>query len=342
MAVREGEGRVQTICLLILSTVAIAVALYWLRPVLIPFVLAVFFAFGLLPLVDLQMRYLRAPRPLAVCVTFLLAFVGLSALAVLVSVSLAQLSANAGAYQTQIAQLVQRTTAVLTRLGVDPETTVRPLSHIPVDAVGGMIMSTTNAILGVLSQGLLVMVFLFFLLLGGTVHARPTGRTWREVEARIQRYIVTKSVLSAATGVLVSAILAALGIDLALVFGLFAFLLNFIPNLGSIIATLLPLPVVLVSADVSTTTAVLAIALPGLVQIVIGNLVEPKVMGTSLDLHPVTILLALIVWGMLWGIVGMLLATPITAAMKIWFERLDVTEPLADLFAGRLERLKGR
>ena len=138
---------------------------------------------------------------------------------------------------------------------------------------------------------------------------------------------------------LVGTVLAILGIDLALVFGLLAFLLNFIPSVGSLIATLLPLPVVVVSPDISATTAVLAIAVPGTIQFAIGNVIEPKVMGDALDLHPVVILLALIFWGVLWGIVGMLLATPMTAVMKILFEKIELTAPIADLLAGRLDAL---
>ena len=84
----------------------------------------------------------------------------------------------------------------------------------------------------------------------------------------------------------------------------------------------------------------LAIVLPAVIQFVIGNVIEPRIMGGSLDLHPITILLALIVWGMLWGIVGMLLATPLTAVMKIFFERIEHTRAFADLLAGRLERFQ--
>jgi AI-2 transport protein TqsA len=170
--------------------------------------------------------------------------------------------------------------------------------------------------------------------------SQPRGGVWGQVEARIKRYIVTKLVVSAATGLLVGIILTVLRIDLALVFGLFAFLLNFIPSVGSIISTLLPLPVVLMSPEISPLAAVLAIALPAAVQFAIGNVIEPKVMGGSLDLHPITILLALIVWGMLWGVVGMLLATPLTAVMKILFERMELTAPVAELLAGRLDALQ--
>ena len=133
----------------------------------------------------------------------------------------------------------------------------------------------------------------------------------------------------------VSASLALLGVDLALLFGFLVFLLNFIPTVGSIVATLLPLPVVLMSPDSTMTTVVLVLAIPGSIQLVIGNVIAPKVLGETLDLHPVTILLALIFWGMLWGIPGMLLATPITAIMKMMFARMELTAPLSNWMAGR-------
>jgi AI-2 transport protein TqsA len=82
----------------------------------------------------------------------------------------------------------------------------------------------------------------------------------------------------------------------------------------------------------------LAILIPGVIQLVIGNVVDPLVMGESLDLHPVAIVVSLIFWGMIWGVVGMLLAAPIAAILKLLLERLELTRPLANLLAGRLGR----
>jgi len=147
-------------------------------------------------------------------------------------------------------------------------------------------------------------------------------------------------VIAAATGGIAGGILTFLGVDLALVFGLFTFLLNFIPNIGPIIATLLPLPMVLMDPGSTLTTAVLAIGLPGLADFLISSLIEPKVVGGSLNLHPATVLICLIVWGMMWGIVGMFLAIPLTAVMQIFFERFEHTAPIAELLAGRLDRLQ--
>lgn len=337
------EQRIQTICLLILSTVAVATALLWLRPVMIPFVLAVFFTLGLSPLVDLQMRRLHFPRWLAVLLTLVLALALLAGVGVLVTTSATRLAANAGAYRDQLAELVARAsrTLPLERLGIDPETYTNTLLDVPVETVTGMLVSTTNAIIDIASKGFLMLIYVVFLLVGGAVGESHVGGTWSEVETRIKGYIAVKTLLSAGTGIAVGFVLALLGVDLAMVFGLLAFLLNFIPSLGSIIATLLPLPVVVVSPEISTTAAILAIAIPGAIQFSIGNVLEPMFMGDELDLHPVTILLALVLWGMLWGVVGMLLAAPITAMMKIMFERLELTAPIADVLAGRLDRLRG-
>jgi AI-2 transport protein TqsA len=335
------HARIQTICLLIVSTVAIATGLYWLRPVMIPFVLAVFFAFGLTPLIDVQIRYLQMPRLAAVIVTMVLSVVLLTLLGVLVLSSVGQLTANADAYQNQMSQLFQRVTAALPleRFGISPQVPGNPFSEISAGTVSSLLLSATNAIVDISSNGLLVLVFLFYLLLGRVTREQPMGGVWGEVEERIERYLVTKALLSGATGALVGSVLSLLGIDLALVFGLFAFLLNFIPTIGSLVATLLPVPVVLVSPDISATTATLAIALPAIIQFTIGNIIEPKVMGEVFDLHPVTVIMALIVWGVVWGIVGMLLATPMIAIMKILFERMELTKPIADLLAGRLDVL---
>lgn len=333
------EQRIQTICLLVLSTIAVAASLFWLRPILIPFVLALFFSLGLAPVVEAQMRWARMPSGLAVASTLLLLTLALALIGSLISASLAQMSNNAAAYQEQIVLAVERIREQVPfeRLGLkEAGEAFDPFSIVSPASIGNLLVGTTNTILDLSSRGLVVLVFTFFLLAGraATHQRRATGVT-NEIETRVKSYIVNQTLLSAATGVLVWMILAAIGVDLALVFGLFTFLLNFIPNIGSIIAVLLPLPVVLVSPEISSLGAVLAIALPTLVQLVIGNLVAPKIIGDALELHPVTILLALMFWGTLWGIAGMLLAVPITAILRILMERFDVTEPVARLLAGK-------
>jgi AI-2 transport protein TqsA len=336
----QREIRIQTVCLLIICAVAIGIALFMLRTVMVPFVLAIFSALGLSPLIAFQRRYLRLPKSVAILTTFIFGFVILSLLGGLISISLRQLTDNANAYQQQINRLLDQVMMMAEGYGIDPVTVFDSMSGLPFKSVSGIIANLTKGIFDILSNGLLVMLFLFFLLLGGTQTTGPSRGVLGEIELRVQRYIMTKTVVSAATGGIVGGILAFLGVDLALVFGLFAFLLNFIPSIGSIIATLLPLPMVLVNPESTLTTVILAIGLPGLVQLLIGNVIEPKVVGGTLNLHPATVLISLIVWGMIWGIVGMFLAIPLTSVMQIFFERFEHTAPIAELLAGRLDRLQ--
>jgi len=334
----SADQRIQTVSLFVLATVAVGFVLYWLQAVLVPFVLSVFIALGLSPLIDMLSGRLRLPRWLAVLLTLLVAIALLVLVGFLITVSANRLAANAISYQAQVRTLIDGFLErfPLEQYGINPDEVVR----LPLQAISTVAVNIANAIVTLVSQGSVVLIFLGFLLLGGSARTEPVGGIWGEVEFRVKRYIAFKFILSAITGVLVGLILSVLGIDLAMAFGLMAFLLNFIPSIGSIVATLLPLPVVLVSPDVGGVTMVLAILLPGAVQMTIGNVIEPKIMGDGLDLHPVTILLALMIWGALWGIVGMLLATPITAMMRIMLERAELTRPVANLLAGRLDDLR--
>lgn len=331
--------RVQTICLLSLTVLAIGAALKWLAPVMIPFVLAFFFSQILSPLVRLLTERLRLPRAAAVIATLSLAFLLFIGTASLITTSIGQLGANASGYQQKAVQLINSTAEWLPfeHFGIEDSMVTEPLKRYSLGALGNLLLGTTNAILELLSNGLLVLIFLVFLLLGPGSRAAPTGGFWHKIDRPIKRFLFAKGMLSAATGILVGLVLGLLNVDLALLFGLFAFLLNFIPNIGSVIATLLPIPVVVASPDLSTTAAVLAIAVPGAIQFSVGSLIEPKLVGDSLDLSPVAILLNLIIWGMLWGIVGMLLSTPILVMLRILCEQFEDTRPLARLVSASVE-----
>jgi AI-2 transport protein TqsA len=196
-----------------------------------------------------------------------------------------------------------------------------------------ILRNTVGAIFGLLSGVLFVCIFLIFLLAGRDPYAEHS-QMYRDVVQRIRQYVGIHVLISMTTGVLVWATLAIMGLKLAGVFGVLAFVLNFIPSIGSIIVTLLPIPIAVVQFQSSPWMIVLVVALPGVIQNVLGNIIEPKLMGEGLDLHPVTILLALSFWGYLWGIMGMFLAAPITAALRIVLMQFDTFKPLGNLLAG--------
>jgi AI-2 transport protein TqsA len=198
----------------------------------------------------------------------------------------------------------------------------------------------TNAfgrIFGLTSGVLFVSVFVIFLLAGRNPYAEHS-QVYREVVQKVRRYVGTKVVVSAIVGLLVWLTLHKIGMELAGVFGVLTFLLNFIPSIGAIIATLLPIPIAVVEFGDTPSLIILVIVIPTVIHNVMGNFVEPKLMGSGLDLHPVTILLALSFWGLLWGVVGMLLAAPITAALRIVLMQFETLRPVANLLAGDFTR----
>jgi len=336
MTPSNSEQRIRTVCLLILSAVAIGTALYWLRPILIPFVLAVFFTYCLAPIIDLQRRYFHFPRALAIVTTVLLGCVALAAVGVLISVSVGQITANAGAYQQRLSEMFDGLVAALPleRWGIESSDQLTSVLDIPSEAIGGVLAGTASGIMNVVSRGVLVLIFMIFLLIGRGGAKQQGGGVLAEIETGVKRYVIAMLLLSAATGLLVGLTLQIIGLEFAWLFGFLTFLLNFIPNIGSIVAVLLPLPVALLSPELSVTAKVLVVVIPGAIQIVIGNGIAPKVMGDALDLHPIVVLLSLIFFGMIWGIVGMFLATPITAVIRILLAKIEMTRPLAGLLAG--------
>ena len=111
---------------------------------------------------------------------------------------------------------------------------------------------------------------------------------------------------------------------MAFVFALLTIMLNFIPTVGSLFAVALPIPILFLQYQLTWPFWVV-ISICMAVQFFIGNIVESKMLGDSMDLHPITVLICLIFWGLIWGIAGMFLAVPITAILKIVFSRIPST-----------------
>ena len=140
--------------------------------------------------------------------------------------------------------------------------------------------------------------------------------TFKNITQQIQGYIAAKFLISLLTGTLVGVILWLFGVDFAIVWAVLTFLLNFIPNIGSVIAVILPALMTLVQFESFGYTLLVSLIIVA-VQNIIGNIIEPKIMGNRLGLNPLVILLSLLVWGYIWGIVGMFLSVPLTAIVKI-------------------------
>jgi AI-2 transport protein TqsA len=318
--------------LMILAAVASAAALVYTREVMIPFVLAIFITTVVSPMVDYQVVHWRVPSWIAITGALLIVLAILALLGMTLIVAIQTTVQAAGEYSEQTADLIKRVFVELNahRIHVDQ-------SHIAAELEGRLPQLITEAAgtaTTMLSTGFLIMIFVIFLLVGRDSHLRQTG-IYAELEATIRGYITTKTAISAASGLIVGLVLWTLGLRMALLFGLLAFLLNFIPNIGSVIATLLPIPIAVTQFE-SPWTIAAVVGIPGAIHLTIGNLIEPKLMGRGLELHPVTVVLALAFWGLLWGVIGMVLAVPIVASLRIVLMRFTTTRSLGDLMAGHL------
>lgn len=154
-----------------------------------------------------------------------------------------------------------------------------------------------------------------------------------KMRADIRTYVGIKVLTSAATGVLSYLVLKIVGVDFASFWAVLIFLLNFIPTIGSIIATAFPSLLTLVQFD-TLGPFIVTISVLTAVQFSIGSLLEPRLMGNRLNLSPIVILLSLGLWGSIWGIPGMFLCVPITVIIMIVCSYFPATRPVAVLLSG--------
>lgn len=342
----EGE-RIRTVSLLLLAALASAVALHWLEPVLVPLILALVITFVLQPLAESLMRRPRLPRALAVTLSVLVAVAFLLALVVVVTLCVKEVATTAKVYQGSVKTLGRRFArahreitdhSARSSLAYLVEHTI---SDLPIgEFIGRATQLVLNNVADFVARAMLVLVFIIYLLESTT---RRTGKTrtfrrgvWGVIEERIRKYVTIKLAVSVANGIAALAFYWFIGADLVFVFSILHFVLNLIPNVGPVIAVAIPIPFLLLDPRHSTLTVVMALIVPTATHLVIGYHVEPVLLGDSLELHPVTVLICLIFWGMLWGIAGLLLACPLTAALKCVLEGFEFTVPLAALMEGTI------
>ncbi len=191
---------------------------------------------------------------------------------------------------------------------------------------GGVFTGFSN----MLSNSVLILIMVIFMLLEVSTFTKKmkiinpvSVARMDKIVLNLNKYFGTKTLTSFSTGITIAIALAIVGVDFPLMWGMLAFLLNFIPNIGSIIAAIPAVLLALIQLGPSSAlvTAVIYVVVNG----IIGNVIEPKVMGKNLGLSPLIVFVSLIFWGWVLGTVGMLLATPLTMTIKIVLDSLDNT-----------------
>lgn len=209
----------------------------------------------------------------------------------------------------------------------------------------GIIQNIFNSFSSMLGDFFITMVFWMFMIMGKSkfeerlksafYHTKINVEKYlTAINVQLQSYIMIKTITSFVTGTIVTLILWAFGIDFALFWGILTFVLNYIPNIGSLIATVFPIVISFLEYGLGVKTVSLSLLLI-LNQNLIGSFIEPHYMGRQMDLSPVFVLFSLIFWGWIWGIVGMFLSVPIAATMKIMFSNIEPLKPLAVIMGSK-------
>jgi len=333
--------RIASVLVIIISTVFI---LFYLKDVLIPFVLAVIIWFVIRQVQrmigKLSIFGKRIPTGLRTIVSFLIIFGVLTAVVNLLAVNIRQIQDVLPEYEEKLMSIIQ---SIGSQYNIDLIDQVK-------DATAEMEATTVirpilDSLTSVIGNAVMILIYVAFLLLEEAV-IRPkikamsalSGKTndtlaiVSAVDKSMARYLSLKSFVSLLTGIASFIILNIIGVDFAFFWAFLIFLLNYIPNVGSLIGTAFPAVIALVQFD-TFGPALWVLVLVGAVQLIVGNVVEPRMMGNTLNVSPLVVILSLAFWGSIWGVVGMILSVPIIVMMVIIMAQFEQTKMWAILLS---------
>jgi AI-2 transport protein TqsA len=313
--------------LVILAYLVVAVAgLRIAAPILVPVAVAAFIAIVSLPALYAFTRG-GIPRPLAIILVVLLDAAVLAFIGWIVYESATEVRAALPAYLNRFAEIEASALAQLQRWGLEV-TAIPYVDFYQPEIAFDLATRALRGVTGAVSAAFLVLLLVVFML-GEAANLPLKIRTvlgdrandvahYARIVGEVQRYLALKTAISLATGLIIGVSAWFIGVDFALLWGLLAFLLNFIPSIGSIIAAIPALTVALLQLGLGPTFALALVYLA--VNVTLGNFLEPTLMGRRLGLSTLVVLFSLLFWGWVWGITGMLLSLPLTMAAKIVFE----------------------
>jgi AI-2 transport protein TqsA len=289
--------------------------------ILIPFMVAVFVTVLSLPLM-FWLQKIKLPRAVAVAISVTGATAVLAGAGFLVTLGLVEFADRLPRYRQDLEQGIEQAVVWINQRGFE----VKATDIIEPEAAIDLVQKSTAAIAGIVRDTILVLLIVVFMLFEAAyfpakLRAAMGERLVRDVARvtqEVQRYLVIKTMMSLAVGLAAGIWVAFCGVDYPVFWGLVAFIMHFIPNIGAFLASIPP--VILAAFENGTGTA-LAVALGyTVINTVLGNLVEPALMGRRFGLSTLVVFLSLIFWGWVWGPIGMLLSVPLTIIVKIMLE----------------------
>ena len=332
------------VLLTLASFVVVVAGMKAASSILVPFFLAVFIAVLCTPpLLWLQGR--GVPRVLAVILILAVILAFGSLLGVLVGTSLNKFVSSLPQYQERLTVHLSPLLNWLVKEGVDlPKGGIGAAIH-PENAMR-LAANLLSAVSNVLANAFLILLTVVFFLLEAadlpkklkTALKKPEGSltTIERFSRSANRYVVIKTLLSVAVGLATWLWLVILGVDYPILWGTLAFLLNYVPNIGSILATIPATLLALVQLGIGS--AILTVLGLLVIHNILGTIVEPKLMGRGLGLSPLVVFISLVFWGWVLGPVGMVLSVPLTSLVKIGLESSGQTRGLAIMLGSDIEK----
>lgn len=303
--------------------------------IIVPFLLSMFIAMSCHPIIKWASGY-KIPKGISVLLVIFIIVVFGFMLAGLVGQSMNEFSRNMPQYKAQLNEEFAWVVSQLYRFNIEIDQQ-QLISYLDPSMAMNVATNLLSSLSGVLGNFLLILLTVVFMLFEAEsvpkkVHIALDDPAMRlqqvdKVLASVKNYLVIKTVVSLGTGFIAGLWLYFLGVDHFLLWGVLAFLLNYVPNIGSFIAAI---PAVLLAMiQLGSTTAGLVAAGYMVINTVMGNVVEPRYMGKGLGLSTLVVFLSLIFWGWLLGTVGMLLSVPLTMIVKIVLESNSETRWIA-------------
>ena len=330
----EDKGNIPSVIRFLVTAACFVIIVAGMRTassILVPLLLSLFIAKICTPFLFWMQRK-RIPNALAV-VVILAAIVGIGwLLVVFVGSSLNGFSRSLPLYQERLAAQTAALASWLSSHGMEVSYQVLIDYFDPRKAMG-VVASTLTGLRAVLTNIFLILLTVVFILLEAAGFPQKLRAALTDpdeslarlskISESVNRYLLIKTLFSMLTGIAIWIWLLILGVDYPLLWGLLAFLLNYVPNIGSMIAAVPALLLALI--QLGTSSALLTLLGYAVVNVSIGSIMEPKFMGRGLGLSTLVVFLSLIFWGWVLGPVGMLLSVPLTMMVKIALESDDDT-----------------
>lgn len=308
--------------------------------IVVPFLCALFLTVLGLPVLHWLMRR-KVPKAIALITVLAVLLLLASAAVVVIGSSIAGFQGDLGGYSDNLKALFERVRAWL---GQHMEISAPANNAIDPQALLGYIGQAASQIGAVMSEVFIILLMVAFLLSESDTFGRrlltwssdedATRERLERISEGITQYFSIKIGLSALTGILVGILLKISGVDYPALWAFLAFLLNFVPNIGSFLAAIPPLLLSLVQPELAASAAVTVVIGFVVINVVVGNVLEPRLMGRGLDLSGLVVFLSLVFWGWVLGPLGMLLSVPLTMTGKIALEAFPEGEPIAKLLGG--------